>query len=267
MPSISLPTAILGAGALGVGASIFTSQNSANAATTAANAQTNAANTAANTQLGIYNQTRSDLMPYNQFGQNALSQLASMFGLGGSQATPGGPASLFGFGTGGPTGQTAANATSALTQYPGYQFGLNQGVQALDRSAASRGLLLSGGQLKDAQAYGQGYAQQNGWQPYLNQLNTNVSQLSGFAGLGQNAAAVSGNQGINTGYGVAGSQLAAGQSQASGIVGSANAINSGVNSGIGTGLNSGLLAYALANPGSAGTGVSPLGVSGLGQYS
>ena len=261
MPSISLPTAILGAGALGVGASIFTSQNSANAATTAANAQTNAANTAANTQLGIYNQTRSDLQPYSQFGQSALSQLARMFGLAppGSApgtapgaAPPGSPAALFGFGGSGPTAGTAANATSALTQYPGYQFGLDQGVQALDRSAASRGLALSGAQLKDAQTFGQGYALQNAWTPYLNQMNTYTSQLSGFGGLGENAAAVSGNQGINTGFGVAGSQLAAGQAQASGIVGSANAINAGINSGINTGLNSGLLAFALQNQGAGG---------------
>jgi hypothetical protein len=166
-------------------------------------------------------------MPYNMTGQSALSQLARMFGLGpGGNGTP-----------------NAGAATSALTQFPGYQFGLNQGQTALDRSAASRGLLLSGAQLRDSQQYGTNYAMQQAWNPYISQLNTS-------AGLGENAAAISGNQGVTTGAGVANSQLAAGQAAASGIVGSSNAINAGINSGIGTGLNSGLLAYALANPGS-----------------
>lgn len=244
-----IAVAILGAGALAAGGAIGSSLISSNAAKSAASTQVQAAQTAANTQLGIYNQTRSDLMPYSQFGQSSLSQLARLFGLGGQSPTFGGPASLFGFGAGGPTAGTASNAFSALSQYPGYQFGLNQGVQALDRSAASRGLLLSGAQLKDAQTFGQGYAMQNAWNPYLTQLNNYTSQLFGFGSLGENAAAVSGNQGVTTGQGVANSQLAAGQAGASGIVGSANAITGGIQSGIGTGLNSGLLAYALNNQG------------------
>ncbi len=245
MPSISLPAAILGAGALGVGASVYTGMNSANAARDAANAQLGAANTAANTQLGIYNQTRSDLMPYNMTGQSAISQLANIFGLGqGGNGMP-----------------NAAAATSALTQFPGYQFGLNQGQTALDRSAASRGLLLSGAQLKNSQQFGQNYAMQQAWNPY-------VSQLNSLSSLGENAAAVSGNQGVQTGAGVAQSQLAAGQAAASGIVGANNAINSGIYSGLNTGLNSGLLAYALSNGGGNGSGSPSLpGVSGLGVYS
>lgn len=224
MPSISLPVAILGAGALGVGASVFTGMNSANASKNAANAQVQAAQTAANTQLGIYNQTRSDLMPYNMTGQSALSQLAKMFGLSpGGNGTP-----------------NAGAATSALTQFPGYQFGLNQGQTALDRSAASRGMLLSGGQLKDSQQFGTNYAMQQAWNPY-------ISQLTGMSSLGENAAAISGNQGVTTGQGVANSQLAAGQAQASGIVGSSNAINTGISSGFNAGLNSSLLAYQLGN--------------------
>lgn len=211
MPSISLPVAVLGAGALTAGVGAY-------GATQAANAQENAANTAANTQLSIFNQTQKNLAPYNQVGQSALQQLASLFGIGG--ANGGVP--------------NAAAATSALTQFPGYQFGLNQGQTALDRSAASRGLLLSGAQLKDSQAYGQGYAMQNAWNPY-------VSQLSSIAGLGENAGASLGNVGANTGQSVANSQLAAGQAAASGIVGSSNAITGG--------LQSALLGYALQNQG------------------
>lgn len=262
------------AGGLGVAGSIGSGIISSNASSNAANAQLQAAQMAQNTQLSMFNQTQQNLAPYNQMGQSALSQLASLFGLGGNTATPGGPASLFGFGAGGPNNQTAGSSLSALQNYPGYQFGLQQGGQALDRSAASRGLLLSGGQLKDAQTFGQGYAQQQGWQPYVSALQNYTTNLSGLAGLGENAAATTGNQGVATGQGVAQSQLAAGQAQASGIVGSANGINSSINSG----LNSSLLAYQLSQGGgydryggygATGGGFTPPvpGVSGLGEYS
>ena len=226
MPSISLPAAALVAGGVGAAGSIGSAVIGSNAAHQAANAQVQAAQIASNTQLGIFNQTQQNLQPYNTAGQSALSQLASLFGLG----------------TGGPTNATAANATSALQNYPGYQFGLQQGNLAQQQSAASQGLLLSGQQLQAAQQYGQNYALQNAWNPY-------VSQLSSLAGLGESAAAQSGTIGANTGSSVANSQLAAGQAAASGIVGSANAINTGIYSG----LNNALLGYGLQQGGNLPT--------------
>jgi len=47
---------------------------------------------------------------------------------------------------------------SSVAQDPGYQFTTQQGMQALDRSAASKGSLYSGAQMKDAQRFGQGNA-------------------------------------------------------------------------------------------------------------
>lgn len=46
----------------------------------------------------------------------------------------------------------------SVTNEPGYQFGLNQGVRAMDQSAASRGMRLSGQQAKALTQYGQDYA-------------------------------------------------------------------------------------------------------------
>ena len=229
MPSISIPTAIVGGGLLAAGGAIGSSIIGSNAAQSAAQTEANAANNATNTQLGIFNQTQQNLAPYNQAGQSALSQLASLFGLG-----PGGTAGT------GPTQATAGSTLSALTQYPGYQFSYGQGLQALNHSAAASGLALSGNTLAAAQQYGQGYAQSNALNPYL-------SQLSSIAGLGESAAAQTGTIGAATGSSVANSQLAAGQAQASGIVGSANAITGGINSSIYSGLNSALLGYGLQN--------------------
>ena len=55
-----------------------------------------------------------------------------------------------------------------------------QGLQALDRSAASKGTLQSGGQAKGAQEFGQGLASQQ----YGNYFN----RLLSLAGIGQGAA-------------------------------------------------------------------------------
>ena len=94
--------------------------------------------------------------------------------------------------------------------------------------------MLSGNQLTAAQQYGQNYAMQNAWNPYVSQLNT-------LAQNGQNAGASLGTIGATTGNSVANTQLAAGQAAASGIVGSANAITGGINTGIYSGLNLSLI--------------------------
>lgn len=262
----------LGAIAIGVGAAtaIGGTVVGAISSSKAAHAQTDAANTASQTQLNMYNQTRSDLMPYNRLGSNAFSQLAGYFGFGGSGAGSGTNMTVGAPGTTGPYatpatmrytpeqqayfeqnpdiaqaygidtsqfGQPAPSAqpsgsgsaggpdfsllTSQLENTPGYQFTLGQGTQALDRSAASRGLTLSGAQLKDSQAYGQGLAMSNAYQPY-------IDNLKWAAGLGESAASQTGNIGASAASGIASSQLAAGQSQAAGYVSQGNIIGSGL---------------------------------------
>lgn len=189
--------AIGGAGLLTAGASIIGSSN-------AASAQENAANTAAQTQLKMYDQTRSDLLPYNQGGQTAFNNLSSLLGMNGQANTQG--------------------MLSSLQNYPGYQFALQQGGQAVDRSAASKGLMLSGGQLKDLTAYGQGMGSQL--------FNTYFNQNAGLANLGENAAAQTGNAGSAAANGAANAQLQGGQAAASGIAGMTNGVNQGINSAL-----------------------------------
>lgn len=176
-------TAVVGAGLIGAAGSVISGGE-----------QAGAANKATQAQMSMYNQTRADLAPYNQGGQAAFSQLQSLLGLGGS-------------------GNSAA-MQSMLQNFPGYQFALQQGQQGLDRTAASKGLLLSGGQLKDTVNYNQGMADQL-FQSY-------AGDLSGVAGLGENAAAQTGNAATQTGAGIANTTLAAGQANASGIAGASN---------------------------------------------
>ena len=59
--------------------------------------------------------------------------------------------------------QTVTDPTeqlAALQQTPGYQFRLQQGLDAIQRSQASRGLLESGGAAKELQQFGEGMAAQ-----------------------------------------------------------------------------------------------------------
>jgi hypothetical protein len=76
-------------------------------------------------------------------------------------------------------------------QDPGYAFRLKEGQQALDRSAAARGGLISGGALKAAQRYGQ----EMGSQEYMNAFNryqteraARLQPLQSLTGFGQTTA-------------------------------------------------------------------------------
>lgn len=63
------------------------------------------------------------------------------------------------------------NPQAALQADPGYQFRVQQGQQALDRSAAARGLLGSGQAAIEAEQYGQGLASQQYQQALQNAMS------------------------------------------------------------------------------------------------
>lgn len=114
---------------------------------------------------------------------------------------------------------------------PGYRFRLQEGLKALDRSAAARGGLLSGNQLRGVTQFGQNLASEEygnafnryniGFQNRLNPLQslagfgqTSTNQLAGAAGqLGTNLSNIAMNQG---------------NARASGYMGVANAASSGL---------------------------------------
>jgi hypothetical protein len=73
---------------------------------------------------------------------------------------------------------------SSVAQTPGYQFAMDQGNQAINRSAAAGGALNSGNVLAELSKYGQGMASQG----YNQQVNT----LSGLMGQAQNFGVQSG---------------------------------------------------------------------------
>lgn len=172
----------------------------------AAKAQKSAANNQLALQREMYDQTREDLTPYREGGQDAVTAQNYLLGLSTDN-------------------RMSDGSNYSFETSPGYQFNLEQGLNAIDASAATKGGLLSGATLKAAQEYGSGLASNEYWK--------NLNALSGLSGMGQSAAAGTAN--ANLSYGNAGSSAigAAGNASAAGAVGTANAFNSGVNNYLG----------------------------------
>lgn len=85
--------------------------------------------------------------------------------------------------------QSQLAAFDAFRNTPGYQFGLDEGRKTLEASAAAAGGLNSGATLRALTRYAQGYADQQGYRPY-------VSDLMQLSGRGQAQASSMGAQGM-----------------------------------------------------------------------
>lgn len=105
-----------GSALLNAGSSLFGSSQSADASQQAAQAQLQAAQGAQKTQLGIFNQVRNDLSPYNTVGQGAINALAGYWGLPQPGITSGGPSSLSNGANGLPNGSDSTATINLLKQ-------------------------------------------------------------------------------------------------------------------------------------------------------
>jgi len=124
---------------------------------------------------------------------------------------------------------------SQFQQDPGYAFRMQEGMKALDRSAAARGGLLSGSTLKGAQRYGQDLASQeymNAFNRYQAERNARLNPLQSLAGVGQTATNQLGQAGQTMASNVGQAMGAAAQARASGYVGGANALTGALNTGL-----------------------------------
>lgn len=146
-----------------------------------------------------YGTTQGYLDPYNKSGRDALGQLNTQFGDGGHAFT-------------------LAN----YQQDPGYQFRLDEGMKALERTASARGMTLSGAQQKALQGYAQGMASQE-FQNAYNRYNTDqgnaYNRLYGMANMGMNAAGQQANYSNQQGNANAQSQLDQGALRAGNTMG------------------------------------------------
>lgn len=138
----------------------ITGKNSRDAAI---NAQRDGANAAINLQREMYQQGREDMQPWRQAGQDALGQMNDQ----------------------------RFNQQFDMNSFqkdPGYQFRMDEGMKALQASAAARGGLASGRTLKDLTRFGQDVASQeygNAYNRFYDQQDRSYNRLAGLAGVGQ----------------------------------------------------------------------------------
>ena len=147
-------------------------------------------------QKQIWEKQQADQLPYLQQGQSAIGKLGSL--MGGDDPFE---AYLQKSGLSGGLDSYLGKKGLAGGQFnqnnPQYQFLLKQGQQALDRSAAARGMGYSGAQMKAAQQYGQDLASQQydneynrAAKEYFNKYDQARGQLG--LGLGQIGAGIYG---------------------------------------------------------------------------
>lgn len=138
---------------------------------------------------------------------------------------------------------------------PGYQFGLNQGTQGIERGQAARGNFLSGAAMKELTRFNEDYAgtkfnegfnrasatygtnlarRQNEWNTNLGAYNQNRNTiynfLTGVSNTGQASAARVGANNQQVANSVGNNLMASGNAQAAATVAGGNALASGLNS-------------------------------------
>lgn len=189
-----------------------------NAADKAANAQLQASRESAAAQERMFNKQVALQEPWRVAGQNALNKLIPI----ASEYTP------FGM--------------DQFRADPGYAFRLQEGLKALDRTAAARGGLLGGNQLRGAVQYGQDLGSQeygNAFNRYQTERAARLNPLQSLAGVGQSAANTLTNAAGGYGNQLAENAINRGNIRASSYIGGANAINQGL-----SGFGNAALSYA-----------------------
>ncbi len=207
-----IAAAIVGGAVL---SSVITSQGAQSAAQTQANAATSNENNvlqagqqASGLDLGAIGSANAPLQPYVNLGNTATGGLNNLL-----------------------SGMNNGTAMNALSSMPGYQFELQQGLQAAQNGYAAKGLGSSGSAMKGAAQYAQGLASSD--------LSNYYDQMMGAAQTGAGAAAsqsqnISGltQAGANALMGgatnAASLGMAGAAASAAGQIGAANALGSGI---------------------------------------
>jgi len=224
---------------------------SADAASSATDAQMAAGRESNSLQKQMFDLQRADLAPWRLSGEQALNRINALFGFNQySGAAPNqsdfmkkSPAYKF---TGemipdtqayneamarykaAPQGGAGYNAGQAgqdlLAMDPGYKFRMNEGNKALQNSLLARGGALSGAALKAGQSYSQGMASQ--------EFGSAYNRLLGLANMGAGAAGqqagFAGQYGMNVGNTLQGM----GNAQAAGAIQQGNIWNNAINQGM-----------------------------------
>ena len=201
--AIATGAAILGAAAIGAAGSAAAGIYGANKA---AKSQEKAADKAAQAQKNALAAQTELAKPYVEAGKTALAEYQKLA-----------PYQPFGM--------------KQFQADPGYGFRMSEGLKALERSAAARGLLQSGGTLKGTMQYGQNLASaeyENAFSRYLSEREARMDPYRYLTGLGQATAVGQASNVGTTGAALAEIAAARGNVQAAQAMGTAGAIGNAI---------------------------------------
>lgn len=177
-------------------------------------------------QKEVFEQQREDQAPWREAGQQALATLQQ--GMEAGEFDP---------------------RNFDFEADPGYRFRMQEGVNALDSSAAARGRLQSGAQQRAVSRYGQNLASQeyqNAFNRNLATQGTRFNQLASMAGVGQTAVNATQQAGQQMAGSVGNALMMGGQAQAQGYLNAGNA-QAGAYQGVATAANQGISNMMMAN--------------------
>jgi hypothetical protein len=208
MPWFSIPAAILGSAVIG--------GISSNAA---ANTQASAAGRAADLQQQQFDRTVALQEPFRKAGITGQNRLMDYLGLSSNAGAP-------------DFGKYSKDFSMADFQAdPGYAFRMSEGLKGLDRTAAARGGLISGGALKAATRYGGDLASQeynNAFNRYQTNRSNQLQPLQSLAGQALTSSNTVGQAGQTMANNMGENYMGAANARASGYMGAANAASGGV---------------------------------------
>lgn len=189
-----------------------------------------------------FNTARADAKPWRTAGEMGLYDLQGLYGLGPKWMNDAAQSRYR-------ADPMYAGELNNFQASPGYQFRMEEGLKALDRSAASRGMLRSGAQMKATQRYGEGLAADEYDRHYnrvTSSFNNYANRLSALAGVGQttnqnlaalgaNYANSAGNIMTSTANNMGNAAIAGAQARASGYQARGNIAGNLLNQGVGLG--------------------------------
>lgn len=232
-----------------LGGSLGGAIDSSRAAGKAADQQQAATDASIGLQRYQYDTTRADNAPALQARNSSLARVQEMLGIGGDAKSAG-------------YGSWAKPITPQNVQAdPGYQFGLRQGNNNIQGSAAASGGLFSGATGKALTQYGNDYASTKYGDAY-NRLASDQDRtrnaLFGAAGLGSTGASTIAGAGANYANNAGSAMTNMGNARGASIIAGNNAMQSGVNA----------LAYGLSkgNPFASPRAANYSGVQGTDEW-
>lgn len=226
--------AIVGTSIVGAGVSMYAAGEQADAAEAAGNMSLSATRESNALTRQMHEEGREDLEPWRMAGENAIKRLEER-----------------------PDFSFTAEEFEFMAD-PGYEFRLQEGINALDRSAASKGRLLSGAQDKAVTKYAGDMASKeygnafgrwqseegNRFSREQTEYNTNDNRDRYLAGQGQAAAAGSAAAGNDMARTTANTTMSGAAQAGNAVIAGGNAMAQGAEN-FGTAINTGVENYLL----------------------